>query len=552
MADGCFEDNPDLEPLWASAMKDFDKEELETLIAYLDSSIAWFSQIGIAGSDSEDVLGFSIGKPVAVNNSQLENAVLYAGNGDSDQLISSISIDAIKITSKVNHNGLAANQCYTFKSAFQHEFYDKYFYNGVENLSGFAYLDAYRMNLSAISPLPVSYPASTLGTTPLPSFVYGAVTYISQNTSLYLEAVEIGAVDAVEKRGSITYYSTHGFYNLMLGIRTTAISTIANIATPYQEDVHEMMVYLGVDEAFRNIQFGGDYTDLRLALRIPASRSNQLTLEGLLSQHESFSSIFAESWFTHTDRDIEDNEKNEDLTDLYSTSKGEYPELDNSSTGFYGSKNGGSYRYWYISEAWLNSITIEQLSIVFWMGLDIITEQGDPCPFDELLAIIIVIVITYFSAGLGTGTALTVMQGLSVLSGILSIASITGIITPKDAMIIGAVLAIATLGASLVSSATMSAQGMMMASMRIASTVLDTLSTLDTLDVMRKATELEAITKELEEMTEDAEMWESNFRFSYGGSFEMGVREGPEANPYMYVKDLYKEFEIYKTPGFMT
>ena len=163
-----------------------------------------------------------------------------------------------------------------------------------------------------------------------------------------------------------------------------------------------------------------------------------------------------------------------------------------------------------------------------------------------LLSIIIVIVITFFTAGLGTGTALTVSQGLTVLSGILSIGAITGVIDVKTAAILGAVLAIATFGASLMNSGT-SITGTFKQLLSVASTVLDTIQTLEMEDFKE---ELEAKKDELEALQDDADLWESEFRFMYGDSFEMGVRDGPEADPYAYLKKMYDPYTTFKTPGF--
>ena len=287
---GCFEDEQ-TEPLWLMNLKDYDQAELETLISYIDTTVIWFEEQGISSSGSEDVVGFRVGKPDSMLGDTLETEVLYDANGDSDQLVYSVSLDAFKISVKTDIEGLTYAQTYTFKSSFLHTIFTKYFYDGVENLSGFTYLDSSSMNLSSNAGLPVQYGgtlATQLNTLPIPADVYGCMVYVMQNTTLYVSNEDV----AVPKKGSITYYSTKKYYDLIKQIRTKALDKIARLATPEQEDIHELMVYLGVDEAFRDIQFGGDFNEMRILMRIPTSRSNQLTLEGLLGEGDVFEDIF--------------------------------------------------------------------------------------------------------------------------------------------------------------------------------------------------------------------------------------------------------------------
>ena len=546
MAD-CIADDPQIEPLWALNIKDYDRQELETLVSYINQTMTWFESQGIHTSTT-DVVGFRAGMPVVTPTAELETTALYTVNDDLDQLVTALSLDVLKVSVKKVDGNLVQSQPYTFKSAFTHDMFTKYFYYGVENNSGLAYLDDRRMTLSAETGIPIMYDgaeAKALPALAIPTALYGCVVYLIQNATLYTKYSGTGDVN-VPKKGDVTYYSTKGFYDHINTIKTNALDVLARLATPQQEAMHELLVYLGVDDAFRNIQFGGAFNDMRVLMRIPTSRENQLTLEGLLGEGDVFGNIFKVKTFIHTDRDVSDNEKKEHLLDEYSTSKLTYPELGDSPDGYYGCRSGSTYRYWYVSEAWLSTLTTEQLSIVFWMGLDIVTEQGNPCPYDELLAIIIVVVMTFFSAGLGTATSLTIMQGLTVLSGILSIATITGNISVKDAAIIGAVLAVASFGTSMLSSGLTITSGFSQA-ISLASTVLDTVQKLDMIDFQE---EVDSKKEQLESIQEDADMWESEFRFTYGGSFEMGVRGGPEADPYKYVKDTYDAYAIYKTSGF--
>ena len=546
MSDSCFDDNPEIEPLWEMNLKDYDKDELATLVTYIDATSAWFDAKGISAVDSEDVVGFRVGMPIITGTDTLETTSLYLANNDLDQLVKSVSLDAFKISVKTTVDGVAYSQPYTFKSSFTHNIFTKYYVEGVENLSGFSYLNTTSFNLSANEGIAVEYggtSARVKSALDIPDDVYGCMVYVIQNTTLY--TVNTGTT--VVKKGDVTYYSTKGFYDHLAVIKTKALEVIGQIATPQQEDLHELMVYLGVDQAFKDLQFGGGFDSMRIVMRIPTSRSNQLALEGLLGKGDVFDDIFKIKTFTHTDLDMEFMEKKEDLEDPYSTDKLTYTELDDSVSGYYGCKTGETYRYWYVNDEWLGSLTPEQLSAIFWIGLDVITELGNPCPYDEILAIVIVVVMTYLTAGIGSGTALTVSQGITVLSGILSIASITGVIDTKTAAMLGAVLAVASLGTSMLASGTTITNTFSQA-ISVASTVLETVNTFEA-EKFKEV--MEEKKDQLESLEADANMWESEFRFMYGESFEMGVRQGPEADPYAYLKDTYNDFTIYKSNGFM-
>lgn len=581
----CFEDEVD-EPLWALNFKDYDTAELTNLIDYVQQARSWLVANGLSTS-TEDIVGFRVGMPIVTGTDTLETTELYTATGDLDQLVKSISLDAAKISSKVTVDGVQYSQPYTFKSSFQHAIFSNYFFEGIENNTGYTYLDEHRMNLSDKAGLQVQYEGSLAKLKeplPLPASIYGALVYIIQNATLVSSKEDY----QVPKKGDIIYYTAAGFYAHLGTILTNATDVASRVATPYQEDIHELMVYLGMDQAFRDIQFGGSFNDMRIAMRIPTSRQNQLTLEGLLSSTENFDDIFKVKLFTLNNIDVDNNEKVEDLKDPYSNDKMDYPELDDRADGYgcYGTFYYNSltqqyyttaeecsaateayfgegydpiihlpgiycsaktrYRYWYVSEEWMKSLTIEQLTIIFWMGLDIVTEKGDICPFDKILAIIIVVVMTYFTAGLGSGTALTVAQGLTVVAGIIQIASIAGVIDAKTASILSVALAVVSFGTSAASAAT-STMSVLKQVIAIANQVLETVQIIDQEKFTEEAEELH---DQIEKLTEDAELWESEFRFTYGDSYSSGVRNGPEADPYKYLKDTYKPFTIYTTSGF--
>lgn len=570
------------EPLWQMNLLDYDKEELETLVSYIDQTRAWFNAHGVAGifnqwgPESEDVVGLKVGIPSLTPTDISEVAALYAANNDTDQLVRSVSLDALKISTKVVRDGVTYSQPYTFKSAFNHTRYSGLFTEGVDNKTGFTYLDNYSMNSSATAGMAVRYngsPAKLLPPLPVPAHVYGCMVYVLQNASLYTKFVS----EPVDRGGDIIYYSSDKFYNLLLHIRQEALSIISKVATPYEEEIYELLISLGMDKAFKDIQFGGDFAEMRLAMRIPASRNNQALLEGLMSQHDVFEDIFKVKAITHEDRDIEASEKKEDLNDPFSGSKN--GQLIDTVPGGYGCKglvykNYGDgvnytshaaciagppgsgifhcvprlrYRYWYIDAEWYDSLTTEQKAIVFWMGLDIVTSQNEVCELDEILAVIIVIIVTYFTAGLGSGTALTMTQGLAVLSGIISIASITGVIDAETAAALTLLLAVVSLGTS-VATTSIGSRELFMQAINVANMALETLTIVEASNTQDK---LDDMTEQIEALEDDAALWETNFRFMYGGAFEMTVRDGPEADPYKFHKDMYKDFSIYTTPGFM-
>jgi len=84
--------------------------------------------------------------------------------------------------------------------------------------------------------------------------------------------------------------------------------------------------------------------------------------------------------------------------------------------------------------------------------------------------------------------------------------------------------------------------------MQVASAALEIVQAVDAYEF---AKEIEDLSEDVEDLEEDAEMWESEMRFSYGESYSMNVRNGPEADPYEYMNELYKDVRSYDKDGFL-
>lgn len=576
----CNSKEKEYDPIWESELKDESSDELEQLIVYSEEMKQWLVDKGIHTSQ-EEIIVFRAGVPTVTNLDELEAREVYEADGNDVQLIESISIDAIKISKKVTKNNKTYSQPYTFKSRFTHTIYDKYFHDGVTNKTGMSYLDNVDINLSAQAPAPVEYNGESpiqLVPEPLPASVYNCLTYLSQNMRLYKVTVaspdDLKIVDYansteeeevyIPKNGDVIYYTTGQFYNHLTDIIASANRTLGNMATPYEEDIMELLTDLGLDEAFKDLEYGGNLDELRLAIRIPASRSNQEALELMLGDDDIWDNIFAEDYVTMADNDVEASSKKDDLLDVYSSDKtSDYPRLND--MDYYGCYVDGSegeedshtlldsrltadYRHWYVNQEWLMSLTPEQRSIIFWMGFDLVTDYSLPsCRADQVIMIVLVIVLTYYSLGALGPNASAIAEALLISSAIVSIAGIVGAIDSDKAAKASIILGLMSGGISLATMALNSTSTwaqIAIECMKLAGTMLSAYGVIEQEKFDR---EQEDIIEETEQLTEDAELFESNLRLSYGAVYDMPIRDGCESDPYEYIKDRYADYASFST-----
>lgn len=545
------------EPLLASLLKGYNQSELTNLVSYLDQTLAWLeskhNSTPLAILNTSTCM-FRVGIPYVGSDSTVTADTVYTANEDEDNLIRSIGVDALKFS-------FNSGNTYTYKASYIHRIFSNYFVNGVDNKTGLSYLNDYNISLSTVATIPIGQPLKT--PQPVPSYVVHAFTYISQNPKMLV------AVEGSErtKGGDVVYLRVSALIARFTEVRDKAATKRDNLATfnsEQNQDLYKILETTGLLESFDSLNYGGVLSTLQIQIRIPASRDNQETLEGLLDADSgSMSNVFKETYVGISDVDLAKHPKKDDLEDVYSTSMGADElgnpyNLDNEYNGYYGCKkteiieedneeddddNGGTttttvvtYRHWQVDNAWFQSLTAEKKAIIFWMGLDLNIGQDNPCPYDEVITIIIIIAMTIY----GVQGASTLVQGLLITAAVISIAITTGQITGKRARNAAILAAILTITASGINYSEGMATGFQF-SMQIAST---SLQVKQVWDQYQFETDMARKESELKDLTEDAEMYESQLRFIYGESFEVGPNSLKQ-DPFKYIDDMYKDFRMY-------
>lgn len=637
---GCIESGHEdlsFEPIWATNNKGYDEDELTKALYYIDQTILWLDSLD---TTSDDVVMLRVGCPYRGTDVSVDAQTIYEdGSTSTDRVVKTIGVDAIKVTTMQDQ--------YTYKSPYIHRIYDGIFIEGIDNRTSSTDIDSWSTSLKAYdfvgdgsdmrditySVLASSYTIPIVregkkqyysDRVDVPSYVLSAVTYIAQNPSMTarmyeskwyayseynvkiddtLYATEADALASSEDvayalpqqrepAGDIVIIPIDKFVARLKVISSKGISKLSHLSTEYQESIKYLLEGFSLDQAFDSIQYGGDIDDMRLVLKIPASRENQDVLERLihkddikypgLTRAEIFKKVLPTKFEYVSEKDFnESTTKKAHLCDPYSSNmegkdyvtmfadtkdvvsldskyNTEYDLLD-PYDGMYGCKNvvytesttdndGNTvpgyttitYRYFEIDAEWLRSLSPQEIAIVFTMGLDLDTVMKNVCEFDTLITIIIIVVATYFGC---TGCS-TWLWAMAIAGAAISIGVVTGAFgngkRARNAQIVAALLSLGSSYASFMSKAATTTSVVAFA-ISIANTVLQVQASVD---AYKFTSTMEARQKELDDTTEDAELYESKFRFMYGDSYEYALREC-ERDPYEEVASQYDEFSNY-------
>ena len=584
------------DPLYAATLKGYDQQEVIDMIGYMDATIAWMQSKNLHTS-YQDIVMLRVGIPYCGSDTTVDANDIYLSDDNIDRLISTLSVDAIKFTVQSTNTSLALTdraESYTYKSPYVHRIFGEYFINGVDNRTWFTNLDEFDINLSKLASIPVTYDG-LLQCAPIipfdvPDDVIHCIMYIAQNPKL----VSVLGNTARELKGDVVYFASKDFFDGIVRAKYLAEQKFIEPAEfelpPSREEAIKLVLeYSEIEKAFNDLQYGGLLDGIRVLVRFPASRDMQAQLESLLSNDDNgdpevFSDIFKEEFITNRSIDVDDSIRKDDLTDVYSTDKtDEYSTLDDSVTGNYGcertlvlpvnDESGRTpddpewdptystevtYRYWFVSDEWIQKQTAEVMAIIFWLGLDIITDvETNPCPDDEILTIVIIIVmavITVWTAGT-TSTVTSVIvasaiaQGIAIASAIVAIAATIGAIDAKTAAYITTALTIFSLGTTLATGAL--TVGLNTATLgfvvKIANTALTVVSQIDEANY---AAEMEELEKEQKMYDEEAASYEQEIRVQLGGYQDMHISNGAEFDYEKYIHDKYDRFATYEDSGF--
>jgi len=581
------------DPLYAASIKGYNNAELLSLIGYLDQSMAWMQSKNLH-VEGEDVVAFRIGVPYLGSDLTVDASTVYESDDNLDRLIASLSLDMLKFTVKSTDDTLRdymKAESYTYKSQYIHKIFGEYFIDGVDNQSGLTYLDGVDVSLSKLGSIPVEY-GGIVQTPPIipqeiPDYVIKAFTYMVQNPFMSVVYWDEEGVENPEyvKKGDTIYFSSKAFFD-GLAIAKYKAETKTDIVTeeelPLTTDdaITKIFEFTELTKSFEDTQYGGLIEDMRLILRFPASRGNQEQLEALLQ--ENFEDVFKEQFIKISDKDVDESMRELDLKDEYSTEKtDEYSRLDDSESGHYGchrttavNDNEGyspedpewfptyeeDYRYWYISDAWLQQQSAEVISILFWLGLDVDYDMDtNPCPYDQALTIVIIIVMTIITiftlgaASTATGAvaatisaeAAAIASAIAIAGAIVSIGVTTGAIDAKTGKKLGIALAIISLNPSQFLT-----MGLNVATLNFVVMIANTALSIVELKELDVTEEIDRLTAEQAKLEDAAKENENSIRVQLGGYQDMHISKGCEMDYEKYLKDTYDRYSPYTGTGF--
>lgn len=551
------------DPRLAVAIKGYNGLELGNLETYIDDTLAWM-QTSYGDIDlSEDVVAFRIGIPYLGSDSSVDASTVYTSDDSLDRLISTIGLDFVKFT--VKENALVSSSdivrqsvTYTYKSQHIHRIFGNLFIEGINNVTGYTYLDDFDVNPSNKAYMKVEYNDVNqlpLPTKPLPDYVVKCAMYLSQNMNLLNNSEGVNGEDRV-KKGDVIYHTVKQVFDALvivksrIGVKTQAI--VDDDPLNRSEAIALIFETTELGEGFKALDFGGLIEDLRLLIRIPASRANQEELERLVTYDEVFSDVFKEEWVALSSKDVDEHIREQHLKDVYSTdSTHTGVPLDDVYNGYYGCKNGGLYRFFRVSDEWYDTITPEKMAIIFYSGLDLIMENDtDPCPFDVVIIVIAIIVITVLTWGKGTGPAVAAGNALLLASAIISIASVLGVIDTKTSTVLTIIVALLSIYNSLITEGFKF--GLNNATMQFVISMANLgLTVVNMIEDENFQSEMEAIEEEMAQIeADDASEWESQIKLILGGYQDLHISNGSQMDYEKPMKDMYAKFSTYPEKGF--
>ena len=191
--------------------------------------------------------------------------------------------------------------------------------------------------------------------------------------------------------------------------------------------------------------------------------------------------------------------------------------------------------YYFPTEEFLYSLSSEQAYLLLLHSFSISSSVNIPdCWGDMLLSIFLVVIVTYFSAGTGTGSAAAwAMATLSVIS-------IAGRITLPVEMQIA--MSIVALGTSFNTSS------LLQIGIQITNIGLSIYNEIARLGFEKDLKQIEDEQKALDKLIE-AESFEQTMRYNYSEVYDAEVRQGHEQHPHRKLRERYIDFTIYPEVG---
>lgn len=289
---------------------------------------------------------------------------------------------------------------------------------------------------------------------------------------------------------------------------------------------------LGLDESFEDLEYGGTLDDLILTFRWVVNPETDGVLETLFGRN--FKSIMDVKYFSDSGLDEDDIDSCTDLR----TAIQEDPDTGEDITVTTG------YGYYTFTKAKLLKMNNERLLEVANRSMSFYTKTDKPCPFDQIITIIVIVVLAVIAAVTGGST-------LPLIAGLISVMQVAGVFgdDPETQKWISIGTALMSLGSSYQAFAKAGTSASVMATANFALAIASATVSITTTWI---STDLQqALLDEIEEQATiqdeiEALMFEQKFHYTFGASFDSSVREGPEADPYAYVSARYMDYMTYK------
>jgi len=335
-------------------------------------------------------------------------------------------------------------------------------------------------------------------------------------------------------------------------------------------EIGKLFKTLGLEDAFKDLEYGGVIDELLLMLRIPMSKKNTKMLKEMFPNRfnkVAVPELFDDEGISKEDDDIAEYTFTTTIVDNGIDTRTTTTEnLDGTVTvTVTGSTEeaGTTYEYRYgfyrISKRELDRFNGEQLSEILTVAMSFYTGTEKPCPYDNMIVFVAVVIVVIATAGSGTGPMAAWATAATAVSGTITIGLQLGVWkskkTRRNLTIVAAVLGLAGAGmaayASVSTSAGVASQTAVhittneaiALSLQTVNAINSVYSTIETYSFNEDMTLIDSQIADYDRMLE--EEWEQNMRFVFGDSFDSHVVDGIETDPYDSIRDVYKNYSVY-------
>lgn len=668
-----------LKLVWDSDASAFDKDDLVKIVNYVDQTVT-FLENNIADKDT-DTFMFRIG----VVNSVVPTPSIVAYSDlelvdKTKATNTSVSVDFIKISSKIDND---SSKVYYYQSKYAHNVTSNVFYFGLSNYTGNSFY-----NNMPVSPTGIMIPTyKDMSTYPMVNYGSGIPTVISSDREelpLYISnlmqyivtnlellntvkntvpevLVNTGAI-INEKQGDHLLYTVSQIISILAKVKANCQRMLTEFYPAWYEEIKAIMESAGLDQAFKDVKYGGTLDSVKLSVEIPTSKSNRRKLRGLIDILDIAAYKYGKPIANVTDQDkLQINDADIDnffnyvfvrtpttlvnsiaqLEESGDPKVADYTEIDRVIAARAKAQSGAvltneefyDIRMWYtqvgmngddIGRVWSKiqhlpapdlyaSDSCKQITIyettdddghttssarteyfvykirnswwlalppavkmeLMFMGMTVKTESGNPCPYDQVISIIITCIMAWWmgpaafevSAAVGyafvASTVLSLGMQMGIIKGaqaryaqyaLVALAIFTAAQTISNAAANEAAIANGTdidkFKAVLANKPSLTMVEIQ-ESLSIVNHTVNLLSSEDRIKLQGRIDDENEESRRLKKQLKDsAPEYASNMRYNFSGVYDQTVR-GAYARPDKYVVDTYAKFSSFgNKPGF--